>query len=628
MMNKDDPDLGENLIEIVAGDEGWQDVVLPDGALKSGKLDGLIGFQEYVPKKKTKQAQRKRKADILFGQEVKDDKVAKTKKEAKKSRRKKKKKEVLNDDKMEESIVSTDDYIFTNDMNKWKRMNLIKPLLRALDERNLVAPTEVQIQTIPKGLNTKTNILAAAETGSGKTIAFALPIIQKIHGHLEKFGDRAVTAEVEIQTADDESNKNTDFSIFGKGKTKEGPLGLVLCPTRELAVQVHDQIKYISQYTKVRTGVIIGGMSTDKQERVLTKIRPHIIVATPGRFWELQSQGQDFLQNLDLVKYFVVDEADRMAQKGHFEELGSIIAAVGQCQKFIFSATLTLTNKGSKRMEQKNMKADTSEMKLKKLMEIVGVEKKKSEVVDLSNKTLTAKGISEYKISCPSDKDKDHWLYWLLLKKRGRAIVFVNAISCALRLNGLLAPLELPVQSLHANLQQRQRLKHLDRFKSNSNGILISTDVAARGLDIPNVEMIIHFQFPKTAESYVHRSGRSARGGASGEAIVLLSGADYPSYKKVLNTLKKNDLDSFDRSPPPKAISDRLDLALKIDKMSHEKKKEIVEKNWFKKQAELCDIELSDEDSDNEVKKNEDSKREQQINQLKSRLKYLLKTNI
>ena len=169
-------------------------------------------------------------------------------------------------------------------------------------------------------------------------------------------------------------------------------------------------------------------------ERVLTKIRPHIIVATPGRFWELQSQGQDFLQNLNLVKYFVVDEADRMAQKGHFEELGSIIAAVGECQKFIFSATLTLTNKGSKRMEQKNIKADTSEMKLKKLMEIVGVEKKKSEVVDLSNKTLTAKGISEYKISCPSDKDKDHWLYWLLLKKKGRAIVFVNAISCALRL--------------------------------------------------------------------------------------------------------------------------------------------------------------------------------------------------
>ena len=166
---------------------------------------------------------------------------------------------------MEESIVSTDDYVFTNDMNKWKRMNLIKPLLRALDERNLNAPTEVQTQTIPKGLNTKTNILAAAETGSGKTIAFALPIVQKIHGHLEKFGDGAITTQVEIQTADEEANQNTDFSIFGTETKKEGPLGLVLCPTRELAVQVHDQIKYISKHTKVRTGVIIGGMSTDKQ---------------------------------------------------------------------------------------------------------------------------------------------------------------------------------------------------------------------------------------------------------------------------------------------------------------------------------------------------------------------------
>ena len=170
---------------------------------------------------------------------------------------------------MEESIVSTDDYVFTNDMNKWKRMNLIKPLLRALDERNLNGPTEVQTQTIPKGLNTKINILAAAETGSGKTIAFALPIVQKIHGHLEKFGDGAITTQVEIQTADQEANKNTDFSIFGTETKKEGPLGLVLCPTRELAVQVHDQIKYISKHTKVRTGVIIGGMSTDKQGKIL-----------------------------------------------------------------------------------------------------------------------------------------------------------------------------------------------------------------------------------------------------------------------------------------------------------------------------------------------------------------------
>merc|ERR1711990_1282427 len=193
-------------------------------------------------------------------------------------------------------------------------------------------------------------------------------------------------------------------------------------------------------------------------------------------------------------------------------------------------------------MEQKNIRADTSETKLKKLMEIVGVEKKKSEVVDLSNKTLTAKGISEYKISCPSDKDKDHWLYWPLLKKKGRAIVFVNAISCALRLNGLLAPLKLPVQSLHANLQQRQRLKHLDRFKSNSNGILIATDVAARGLDIPNVELIIHFQFPSTAESYVHRSGRAARAGKSGVAIALIKDTDHHHYKKVMNTLKKSAL--------------------------------------------------------------------------------------
>ena len=373
-------------------------------------------------------------------------------------------------------------------------MNLARPLLRAIDERGFIEPTEIQNATIAKGLNSKANIMAAAETGSGKTLAYGIPLVQKINAHIEKWGDAPEVMEQKVIGANDEIMEDKS-NIFEKERIREGPLGLILCPTRELAVQVHDQLQDISKHTKVRTAVIIGGMSNEKQERVLSKVRPNIVVATPGRFWELQSQGQAFLQNLDMIKYLVIDEADRMAEKGHFAELGSIMTAIGECQKFVFSATLTLTNKGSKRMELKNIKAETAESKLKRLMDILGFSKEhKSEVFDLSNKTMTAKKLTEFKVACSNEKEKDQWLYWLLHKKSGRAIVFVNAISCALRLNGLLSPLQMPIHSLHANLQQRQRLKHLDRFRSDKQAILIATDVAARGLDIPNVEMIVHFQ--------------------------------------------------------------------------------------------------------------------------------------
>ena len=174
------------------------------------------------------------------------------------------------------------------------------------------------------------------------------------------------------------------------------------------------------------TNRVRGGKTTflkkENLERVLSKHRPHIVVATPGRFWELTRQGQDWLQSLDLVKYLVIDEADRMAEKGHFAELGEIVGAIGQCQKFIFSATLTLTHKGSRRMEIKKVKADTSQEKMRKLMKIVSVEKEQAEIFDLSNKTMTASKLEEFKVVCANDREKDAWLYWLLLQKKGRAI--------------------------------------------------------------------------------------------------------------------------------------------------------------------------------------------------------------
>ena len=225
-----------------------------------------------------------------------------------------------------EDKVTTEEYVFKNKMHLWSRMNLAKCLLRILDEKDYVTPTPIQSATVPKGLNSKNDVLAAAETGSGKTFAFGLPVVQKIEAYLEKFGEYGTTEEVKVQL--EEGEGDDDEGVFGEVKRKEGPMALVLCPTRELACQVHDQIKLLCTHTKVRSGVIIGGMSDDKQERVLSKHKPHIVVATPGRFWELVQKGQCWLQSLDLVKYLVIDEADRMAEKGHFQELGGIVSAI------------------------------------------------------------------------------------------------------------------------------------------------------------------------------------------------------------------------------------------------------------------------------------------------------------
>ena len=153
-------------------------------------------------------------------------------------------------------------------MSGWTRMNLSKGIIRALDELDYSVPTEIQKATIPKGLNSKTNILAAAETGSGKTFAYGLPLVQKVNAHVEKWGDRPEKVEQKVHGPDDGDAENfidDPKQIFGGTKIVEGPLGLVLCPTRELAVQVHDQLQNITKYTKVRTAVIIGGLSNEKQ---------------------------------------------------------------------------------------------------------------------------------------------------------------------------------------------------------------------------------------------------------------------------------------------------------------------------------------------------------------------------
>lgn len=350
--------------------------------------------------------------------------------------------------------------------------------------------------------------------------------------------------------------KNTIF----KTKAKENlcnsrPLyALILTPTRELAVQVKDHLVVATKYTDIRVAAIFGGLAAVKQERILSKC-PEIVVATPGRLWELLNEGNAHLNKLQNINFLVVDETDRMIEKGHFEELKLILERLNadptkraQRQNFIFSATLTLVHELPQYLKFKNLnrkrklQPETVQHKLDSLIQYFGISKPK--VIDITQSDHATSGIpkrlTECRISCSHDQ-KDLYLYYFLQKHPGRTIVFCNSIDCVRRLAKLFTILKCEPLALHAKMAQRARLKNLEKFTKNPMGLLVATDVAARGLDIPNVQHVIHYQVPRTSENYIHRSGRAARGNKEGIAILLMEPKENNEYVILCRTLKRSE---------------------------------------------------------------------------------------
>ena len=233
--------------------------------------------------------------------------------------------------------------------------------------------------------------------------------------------------------------------------------------------------------------------------RLLSR-RPSVIVATPGRLWDLVQEGNPHLTNMSSVKYLAIDETDRMVEKGHFEELQKLLELMNSSetkhrhrQTFIMSATLSLVHKTPNHVKKK--KQMTSEQKLTELIEMVGVRDRRK-IVDITRKVGTAETLSESVLHC-STTEKDYYLYYFVKSHPGRTVVFCNSIDCVRRLANLFSLLDVTPLPLHAQLHQKQRLKNLDRFSESNQGLLIATDVAARGLDIPNIEHVIHYQVLK-----------------------------------------------------------------------------------------------------------------------------------
>uniref|UniRef100_A0ACD5USA2 Uncharacterized protein n=1 Tax=Avena sativa TaxID=4498 RepID=A0ACD5USA2_AVESA len=499
-----------------------------------------------------------------------------------------------------------------DELYEWLQLRLHPLLIKAMHRLGFKEPTPIQKACFPAGAHQGKDVIGAAETGSGKTLAFGLPILQRLLEEREKAERLHV-----------EDGKVTEESSTG------GPLrALILTPTRELAKQVCDHLKDAAKFLGIHVVPIVGGLSMEKQERLLKK-KPEIVVGTPGRLWELMSSGNQHLVELHSLSFFVLDEADRMIERGHFKEVQSIIEmlplsnssdeptvkATPSCetvlnlqikkrQTFVFSATLALSANFRKKLKRgfstsKALMADDLSS-IEALSKQAGM-KPNAEIVDLTNASILPEKLEESFIEC-SDDAKDANLYYILsVHGQGRTIIFCTSIAALRHISSLLRILGINVLTNHAQMQQRARMKAVDRFRESENSILVATDGFARGMDFDNVRTVIHYQLPHSTDVYIHRSGRTARKSLSGCSIALISPADKAKFYSLCKSFSKENLQQFpvDQAYMP-AVMNRLSLARQIDKISRKDSQENANKSWLQRNAESMGLILDASDSEEE----------------------------
>ena len=343
-------------------------------------------------------------------------------------------------------------------------LGLIDTITRTLETLAYTQPTPVQTQAIPAVLAGR-DVMAAAQTGTGKTAGFALPLLQRL-------------------------------TMGGVQLAPNSARALVLVPTRELAEQVHASFKAYGAGLPLRTMVAYGGVSINPQMMRLRK-GLDLLVATPGRLLDLQRQNA---LKLDRVEVLVLDEADRMLDLGFSRELDQVFAALPKKrQTLLFSATFSDPIRA---------------LAAKLLIDPVSLE--------TAPRNTTVKAIKQWAVTV--DKKRKPELFMHLLQRPGwsQALVFVKTRRGVDELVELLHAKRIGADSIHGDKPQPARLRALERFKAGEVKILVATDVAARGLDIDDLPVVVNFDLPIVAEDYVHRTGRTGRAGASGEAVSLV----------------------------------------------------------------------------------------------------------
>jgi ATP-dependent RNA helicase RhlE len=363
---------------------------------------------------------------------------------------------------------------------KFEELGLLSELLKAVHESGYTEPTPIQAQAIPiilQGLD----VMGGAQTGTGKTAGFTLPLLQRLARHASNSPSPA----------------------------RHPVRALVLTPTRELAMQVHDSVKTYSKYVPLRSVCVYGGVDIKPQIAELREGR-EIVVATPGRLLDhVQQKSVSFAQ----VEVLVLDEADRMLDMGFIPDIKRILAMLPAArQSLLFSATFS--------------------EEIKKLADVM---LKNPQLIEVARRNTVSETIT-HRLHMVSTDQKRHLLLHLLKESDlSQVLVFLGTKFGASRLSVWLERQGINATAIHGDKSQQQRTEALEAFKAGTVRVLVATDVAARGLDIDDLPHVINYELPHTAEDYIHRIGRTGRAGKSGDATSLVS----PEEKQRLSDIEK-----------------------------------------------------------------------------------------
>ncbi|OAL32926.1 hypothetical protein AYO20_07717 [Fonsecaea nubica] len=537
------------------------------------------------------------------------------------------------------------------DVSAWKGLDLSPTSLSQLSRLGFARPTPIQAASIPPIMQGH-DVIGKAVTGSGKTLAFGIPIFEH------------------WLSSDNTVSKTS-------AKSKDSVLALILAPTRELALQLNRHLNElcIGLEDHPKVVAVTGGLSIYKQHRQLE--HADIVVATPGRLWEVMNDASSdydvdaLVERLKKIRFLVVDEADRMLSEGHFKEVESILDALDRMivddevdqddaaeespsstrQTLVFSATFhkglhqRLTGKLKSVSRKKNdNNLLTNQQSMEYLLQKLSFREQKPTFVDVNPTTQMAATLAESIVECPAMK-KDLFLYTLLIQHPNKkTLVFTNSISAVKRVTALLQTLKQPAVGLHSTMPQKSRLRSLERFAAQSN-ILVATDVAARGLDIKGIELIIHYHVPRTADMYVHRSGRTARAEMSGQSILLCSPDEVAGVRRLIAEVHKSD-EAPETIQLEGRLMQRLEphvlLAQRITEATQAKEKTSSKEDWLRSAAEELGVDYDSEEFESQgqrgkrgrgggrIKKEKDNAAisKEQLAQWRSELDALLKKRI